>query len=172
MNKKEFAIFAKALKTYFPKDNLLPTPEAMELWYRSLADIPYRLAEIFLQKWVTSEKWSPSIAEIRKGCADLTNEETPDWAAGWSEVVKAIGRYGYMQESKALESMSPITRQTVERLGWKNLCMSENDVADRANFRSTYELLSKREAEHRQLPDALKETIAKIQGGSMPQLTS
>ena len=172
MNKNEFNIFAKALKTYFPKDNLLPSSEAMELWYRSLADIPYRLAEIFLQKWVTSEKWSPSIAEIRKGCADLTNEETPDWAAGWSEVVKAIGRYGYMQESKALESMSPITRQTVERLGWKNLCMSENEVADRANFRSTYELLEKREIEHRQLPEALKDTIAQIQGGGMPQLTS
>ena len=170
MNKNEFNIFAKALKTYFPRDNLLPTPEAMELWYRSLADIPYKLAEVFLQKWVASENWSPSIAEIRHGCADMTSKETPDWAAGWAEVLKAIGRYGYMQEEEALASMTDITRQTVERLGWKNICWSDNAVADRANFRQVYEQLVKRETERRQLPEALKETIAQIQSGSMPQL--
>ena len=170
MDKREFSIFSMGLKTYFPKDNLLPTDNSMELWYRSLKDIPYRLAEVFLQKWVASEKWSPSIAEIRKGCAEIVTEETPDWAAGWSEVLKAVGRWGYMQEEQALESMTEITRMTVERLGWKNICMSENEVADRANFRNVYEQIAKKETERRQIPQVLEETIAKIKSGAVPQI--
>lgn len=166
MNKEEFAVFSMALKTYFPRENLLPSKEAMELWYRQLMDIPYKLAETFLSKWVATEKWPPTIAEIRAGCSSLVKEEIPDWGQGWSEVTKAIGRYGYMQEQKALETLSPITRQTVERLGWKNLCASENIAADRANFRNCYEILSHREAEARQLPAALKETISQLKIGA------
>lgn len=172
MDKKEFAVFSMALKTYYPKDNLLPTPEAMELWFRSLEDIPYKIAEVFLAKWVATEKWSPSIAEIRSGCISLTAEETADWSSGWEEVRKAIGRYGYMQEEKALGSMTPTTRLVVERLGWRSLCCSDNEVADRANFRTAFETISKRETEKKQLPPALRETIEKIQGGSLPLINA
>lgn len=165
MEKNEFAVFCKALKTYYPRDNLLPTPEAMELWFRSLEDIPYHFAEVFLLKWVASEKWSPSIAEIRSGCMELTEEKAPDWSDGWREVHRAIEHYGYMQEEKALASMTPMTREVVERLGWRQLCLSENETADRANFRTVYESTQKREREDKQLPAALKSTIAQIQGG-------
>lgn len=168
MSKEEFAVFAMTLKTFYPKENLLPSKEAMELWYRMLQDIQANIANVFLQKWVATSKWPPTIAEIRAGCSSLVKEEIQDWGQGWAEVTKAIARYGYMQEQRALESMSPITRQTVERLGWKNLCASENIAADRANFRNCYEILSQREAEARQLPAALKETISQLQIGAGP----
>lgn len=64
MNKKEFAAFAMALQTYFPREQLLPNKQAMELWYRQLKDIPLQIAEMALQKWVATNKWSPSISEI------------------------------------------------------------------------------------------------------------
>lgn len=159
-------MFSMALKTFFPKDNIIPNKEALELWYRQLYDIPYSIAETFLQKWVATNKWSPSIAEIREGCIVITEGELPDWGDGWKEVLKCIARYGYMREEEALNHMSPMTRKVVERLGWKNLCFSENEVADRANFRNCYEIISKREVEDRQLPAALKETISQIQIGA------
>ena len=31
MDKREFATFAAASKTYYPRENLLPNPQAMEL---------------------------------------------------------------------------------------------------------------------------------------------
>ena len=65
MDKKQFATFAMALKTYYPKENLLPNDKAMELWFKQLQDIPYEVAEIGLNKWVSLNKWSPSISEIR-----------------------------------------------------------------------------------------------------------
>jgi hypothetical protein len=57
MSEKEFGLFAMALKTYFPKDNLFPNKQAVDLWYRILNDIDYKTAELFLQKWVATNKW-------------------------------------------------------------------------------------------------------------------
>lgn len=65
MTKQEFALFAMALKTYYPKEQLLPNEQAMELWYRQVKDIPYAIAEMALQKWVSSNKWSPTICELK-----------------------------------------------------------------------------------------------------------
>lgn len=168
MTKEEFALFSMALKTYFPKDNLLPSKEALELWYRQLMDIQYTIAEAFLQKWVATEKWAPTIAEIRGGCSGILNGEIPDWGGEWERVLKLIGRYGYMQEERALAAMPPLTRRAVEMMGWQRICTSDNEVSERANFRNNYEALARMEAESRQLPAALKETISKLQIGAGP----
>ena len=41
MDKREFAIFASGLKTYYPREGLLPNDMAMELWFERLKDIPF-----------------------------------------------------------------------------------------------------------------------------------
>lgn len=169
MDKKEFAIFADALKTYYPRETLLPNPQAMELWYRELQDIPYAVAEAALRKWVSTQKWSPSIAEIRELTSSIRHGDLPDWGEGWHQVQKAIRRYGYYNTKAALDSLDPLTRQCVERLGFRELCMSENITADRANFRIVYETLAKREKTNQQMALPLQETIAKIQLKSFGQ---
>ena len=66
MNKQEFARLAMVIKTAYPKDNLIPTKEAMSIWYQMLSDIPYNIAEVALQKWISTSKWAPTIADIRE----------------------------------------------------------------------------------------------------------
>lgn len=170
MTKKEFAVFAMALKTYFPRDNLLPTEEAMELWYRELQDIPADVATAMLRKWVDTEKWPPSIAEIRSMCSEIAHGKLPDWGEAWHEVTKAISRYGYMQKEAAYASMSPTTQKAVDRIGWYDINMSENPDTIRAQFRQVYEICVNREIEDRQLPPALKDTIAQIGEKIFPML--
>lgn len=163
MEKREFAIFADALKTYYPRETLLPNPQAMELWFRELQDIPFPVAEAALRKWVSTQKWSPSIAEIRELSSSIAHGDIPDWGEGWNQVQKAIKRFGSYRPKEALESLDPLTRETVERLGFRELCMSENITADRANFRIVYETLAKREKTQQQLALPLQEAIAQIQ---------
>ena len=165
MTKEEFSYFAMTLKTFYPKDNLLPSKEAMELWYRMLQDIQANIANVFLQKWVMVEKWPPSIADIRAGCMQILEEPLPDWGEAWRATIKAISRYGHMREREALDSLPKLARETVERLGYQHLCMSENEIADRAQFRNVYEILLKRESEDRQLPIGLQETISQYRLG-------
>ena len=159
MTKKEFATFAAALKTYYPKENLLPNSQAMELWFRQLEDIPYDLAEMALNKWVATNKWSPTIADIREQAASVVSGEKPLWSDGWEEVVRAIKNYGSYGQKEAMESMSEITRMAVRRMGYIDLCRSENPVADRANFRMIFEQIAEREQKQNQLPVSLKNLI-------------
>lgn len=71
MDKKQFATFAMALKTYYPRENILPNQQAMELWFKHLEKVPYEVAELALQKWVLKSKWSPSISDIRSLVKDI-----------------------------------------------------------------------------------------------------
>lgn len=64
VDKREFATFTMALKTFFPKEQLLPNTQAMDLWYGHLQNIPLAIAQMALQKWVATNKWSPSISEL------------------------------------------------------------------------------------------------------------
>ena len=76
--------------------------------------------------------------------------------------MKAVSKYGYYNTEEALASMDPVTRKCVKRLGWENICTSENQIADRANFRQIYEQERQRHREHLQLPEAVRDAIAVI----------
>lgn len=167
MDKNEFSMFSMALKTYYPRENLLPNTQAMELWFKQLQDIPYAVAETALNKWVAVNKWSPSIADIRAEAAEIKNGEAPDWGEGWESVIAAIRRYGSYRVDEAMASFEPITRKCVERIGFLNICQSENIAADRANFRTLYEQLAEKEQKHRQVPEVINRLVEKIQSGEI-----
>lgn len=162
MDKKEFATFAMALRTYYPREQILPNHQAMELWYRELADIPYNVAEAGLRKWVVNNKWSPSIADIREMNQEVTQGELPDWGEAWDETCRAIRNYGSYGVQQAMESFRPLTYETVKRMGFKNLCMSENVAADRANFRMIYEQVAEQHKKRKNIPDQLSNVIKGI----------
>lgn len=160
MTKREFGLFAAAIRTYYPRENILPNEQAHDLWFRQLQDIPFPVAEAILAKWVATNKWSPSIADIRDGVAEIQNGgPAPDWGEAWDQAMNAIRRFGSYDEDGALASLPPLTRETVRRLGYKSLCWSENQVADRANFRQVYEILSKRKVETDKIPLPVRETL-------------
>ena len=156
MTKQEFFLWASAMKTYYPDSKALPNEQALELWYRQLQDLPYSVACAILDKWVATEKWPPSIADIRGLAATANMGELPTWAEAWQKANDAIRRFGSYSEQEALSSLDPLTRKTVECLGYRELCLSENQVADRANFRQAYETLVKRKVAYEQIPEATR----------------
>lgn len=165
MNKKEFAIIASALRTYYPKENILPNDKALDLWYEQLKDIPYEVCEAALNKWVAINKWSPSIADLREQAAELTQDEVKPWGYAWGLVVQSFGTYGYYKEAEAMESFDDLTRVCVQRIGYRNLCLSDNITADRANFRQIYEQEAERRKKDAQIPPRLKALISNMHLG-------
>lgn len=164
MTTEEFSLWASAVKTYYPQSQVLPNAQAMELWYRQLQDLPYQVACAILEKWVATEKWPPSIADIRGLAATVNMGEVPTWAEAWQKANNAIRRYGSYSEKEALESLDPLTRKTVECLGYRELCLSENQIADRANFRQAYETLAKRQMEYERVPEATRIRLESMTG--------
>ena len=43
-----------------------------------------------------------------------------------------------------MESLDEVTREAVKRLGFQNICLSENIVADRARFAEIYQAIQQR----------------------------
>ena len=165
MTRGEFSTFAMALKTYYPRESLLPNKEAIELWFMQLQDIPYTVATASLNKWVALNKWSPSIADLREMASSIIGNESKGWGEAWSEVCDAIWKFGYTNQKGALESLSPLTRKATEQIGFYDLCISSVDDKPimMANFRKIYEQLAEREKKNAQIPAVTKQLISQIQ---------
>ena len=168
MTRDEFINLTKAIKTFYPRDNMLPNMEAMELWYRELSDIPYTVAEAALRKYVSTNKFSPTIADIREMAATVSNGDKPLWSDGWEQVLRNIKKYGMCTYDpdkliKCMNSFDPLTRKVVERLGWRELCKSKDSMADRANFRMIFEQIADRDHKSAQLSTNLVQLINGIQ---------
>ena len=171
MEKNEFAMLAAAIRTYYPKENILPNQQAMELWYRELKDIPFPVAEAALRKWVATNKWSPSIAEIREMTVNVTQGDELTWGEAWEKALHAVRRYGMYRQKEAMASLDPMTRRCVENVGFREMCMSENISVERGHFRMVFETLSQRRKTEQQLALPLREAISRLQiGGGVLQI--
>ena len=159
MTKQEFSKIAMAIRTYYPKEQLLSDRYAMDLWYEALNDLPYQLAHNALKKWVETNRWSPSISDIRGMCATFANGDFNSWEDEWQNVCEAIRKYGYMREEEALNSLPEITARIVVRMGYKNLCSSEKPSVDRANFRDIYNNTVTKEKEREKLSPRIRDAI-------------
>ena len=164
MNAKEFGFLADAIKTYFPRDNVLPTENAMRLWYSELKDIPYQLAYTALRKYVSTNKFAPTIADIREQVAELNNqnEEELNETAAWSIAWKAICNSGYHAEEE-FAKLPPVIQRTVhspaqlrewallENIDGKTITVLQSD------FQRAFRMEQQRDRERNKLsPDVLK----------------
>ena len=95
--------------------------------------------------------------------ATVSNGDKPLWSDGWEEVLRAIKMFGSYRETEALQSMTETTRQAVKRMGFRNICLSENIMAERANFRTIFEQVADRKHKNDQLSTNLVQLINGIQ---------
>ena len=143
MTKQEFATLVVAMQAMYGED-FIGTEEALDVWYALLHDLDYQILAKALQQYMLTNKFKPTVAELREIYAELVSPVLFDWSEGWEKVSKAIGHCGMYQEKAAMESFDEITREVVKRLGFQNICLSENIVADRARFAEIYQAIKKR----------------------------
>lgn len=155
----EFKPIAKMFKATYGNLHFLEDSESVIVWYRLLSDLTKQDVEQAVMQYVTTQKYPPSISDIREKAAHFSKK---DWGEGWIEVTTAINKYGTWDEKSAMQSFSPETRKAVEAIGWKNICMSENIGVERASFRQIYEGISKQEKEEAVLPQLLKQNLKMI----------
>ena len=165
MTSEEFIPLAKGMRAAYCAQSFLPDEEALKLWYRMLKDLDGKTVAAAVYKHISSCKFPPTIADIREQCAAIESGGEKNWLEGWGMVVRAIGRhgtYGRKEAIKKLRDFDPLTADVVEKMGWQNLCESENQVADRANFRIAYEAYAARKKELAKLPPNLANMITGI----------
>lgn len=168
MDRKQTVTLLTFLQSSYPRQaETLTKPEVAEIWHGALADLDYEVVKIALTKWVMTEKWPPTIADIRESVTSVSTAEIMDWSKAWSIVNRAVRLKGPYQEEEALASFDEVTRETVNRIRWSVLCEMESDERDimRAHFRDIYTQIVNRHKEQAQMPIALKQKISAMQIG-------
>lgn len=161
MTAKEFGFLADAIKTYFPRDNVLPTEKAMQLWYSELKDIPYQLAHTALRKYVSTNKFAPTIADIREQVAEFNNqnEEELNETAAWSLVLKAVHRSTYYSDEEFCKLPKIVQRVIGNPSRLREMAMDENfnHGVESSNLIKQFRIEKQREREREKLsPDILR----------------
>lgn len=143
VSKQEFATLVLAMQAMYGEE-FIGTEEVMDVWFALLHDLDYQILSKALQKHMLTNKFKPTVAELREIYADLICPVISDWSEGWEQVSKAIGHYGMYRTEEAMESFDEVTKEAVKRLGFQNICLSENIVADRARFAEIYQAIQQR----------------------------
>lgn len=158
----EFKVLVKGMKSVYTRENFLPDAESIKIWFSLLKDIPYEVLNVAIQKYMMTNKFAPTIADLRELSTEAVQGQISDWGDGWGQVLRAIREYGMYDVRSALNSMDDITRKCVERLGFREICMSTNIAVERASFRTLYETLANRQKEDAKLSLSIKTKLAEL----------
>ena len=139
MTKREVAELVVILATAF--QNWKPTEEVSALYERLLEDVDADAGKRAVLRLVATLKFPPTIAEIRSAAAELACGHRRLGAEAWGDVLEAIRRVGSYGAPRFAD---PITAECVRLMGWRNLCLSQQDAADRARFQELYDGLQSR----------------------------
>ena len=149
MNKQEILKAVAPLQLAF-KGNL--DDARMRLYVEMLSDIPPQILEAAVKKLIMTNKFLPSIAEIRETAygikGTISGTAAPDESEAWGEVIKAIRSVGYY--GKPTFSHEAITT-AVNNIGWQDICMTTNEGINtlRSQFRRAYQLAAQRQKDNR-----------------------
>lgn len=142
---KAIAPLQLAFKGALEKDRL-------QFYVMMLSDIPPQILEVAVKKLIMTNKFLPSIAEIRETAygikGTISGTAAPDESEAWGEVVKAIQSVGYYGKPKF--SHEAITA-AVNNIGWQDICTTPSEVTNtlRSQFRRAYQLAAQRQKDNR-----------------------
>lgn len=142
---KAIAPLQLAFKGALEKDRL-------QFYVMMLSDIPPQILEVAVKKLIMTNKFLPSIAEIRETAygikGTISGTAAPDESEAWGEVVKAIQSVGYYGKPKF--SHEAITA-AVNNIGWQDICTTPNEGTNtlRSQFRRAYQLAAQRQKDNR-----------------------
>lgn len=164
MTIKEFGKLAAAIKTYYPKENMLPSNEAMELWYDALKDLDYKSAEQGLKKYVMSNKFPPAISDIRECSLDFERPQELNETEAWSLVSKAL-RNGYYGAEEEFAKLPPIVQKAVGQPSQLRTWASDEEYDESvasSNFMRSYRVELARAQQISKLPQGMQTAIGKV----------
>lgn len=139
MTPAETAKLVAVLATAYPAARV--SAETSELYEAMLGDLDFALVQRAAARHVATSKWFPSVAELRAAAVELALGPRRTGLEAWGDVVEAIrfvGAYG------APRFEDERVAECVRMLGWRGLCLADNEASDRARFAELYEALAQR----------------------------
>lgn len=169
MTKIETAQMLALISAAYPRFEMRESEKTLSVWHEMLKDMPGDVVSVAVKRMISTQKFPPSIADIREAVAASVQQAKGTESAGeaWRKVTKAIGMYGYYKGEAAHEYLGERIWRAVEMIGgWADLCISEDSEAVRsAQFERRYNAMIQQQAEAIQIPASVSEDMARLMGG-------
>lgn len=149
MTKLETIELFSILVAAYPNFDKFKDPDQVEgmvnMWASLFTDDDSAIVGLAVKKHIMTNKWPPSIAEIRENMADITHPDLipPDQA--WAAVSDLLYTAGEYNRENAHRNMPALIAQTVDAIGWRTLyqmhrgsCGGNKDGLDRVAFMDLY----------------------------------
>ena len=165
MERDKFAILVKAMKAVYSDPKFITDQDAFNVWYELLKDIPYELCQAAIHRYMSTNKFPPTIADIRQLATEIVTPEQMNEGEAWSKVYKAICNSTYNSAAE-FEKLPKECQKAVGNPAilkeWASLDMDEVNTVIQSNFMRSYKVECKRAREYAQLPEGTKQLISKI----------
>ncbi|MEL7609474.1 MAG: replicative helicase loader/inhibitor [Bacillota bacterium] len=154
MKKAEIIKLFGLITVLYPRDTAFsrPSESMVDAWAAMLEDMTLDTAAAALQRHAALCPFPPSIAELR--AAMLPRGLGADEA--WGIALRAIRKGGVYRPEKAREIAGPEVWPLMERMGYRDMCMTENADVLRGQFTRLWDARQKRRTENALLPPSIK----------------
>jgi hypothetical protein len=150
MNADNTLTVLKQLFACYPNTEV--NKHATLMYVRLLQDIDPADLQTVVDQAVATCKFLPTIAELRDMYHTLHHVGRLTYGEAWELVQKEIRRIGSYSKPQFSDET---TARVVAAMGWKELCMSEDQGRDRAQFRDMYNaLVTRSDTTEKLLPQA------------------
>lgn len=161
MTKEEFSILVKGMKAVYVNEKFIPDKNSFDVWYALLKDLEYQQCAMAVQRWMQSNKWLPTVADIREMAMDNVGESPMDSGQAWELARESVRRFGMTRKSEALSWLPDNVAEAVSRFGWNDLCDMESDevMASRSQFMKIYQQIADRQKGMNQISPSIRNFI-------------
>ena len=161
-SKNEILKLLKILAATYPGHDL--AEDTPDIYYSVLQDIPFDVLKMAALDHISRSPWFPKVSELRKAAVDIATDRRrfPNAYDAWGEAEYAMRRWG---RDRKPDFANPFLERTIASLGWRSLCMSTNQVADRARFIEAYTIYLQRSSDEAVTLPQVKALSARLGGG-------
>ncbi len=142
MTKQQVAIILTTLRGAYPRQKI--ERATIDVYTTFLQDLDYKTTQKVVAHHVSTEKWFPTIAEIREAYVELIHS-LPTVETAMETIKEAVRGSKY-----ELINSHYLVRQAVDTVGYEKLGRSEYPDALYRQIREAYENLRKREVKRLQ----------------------
>jgi hypothetical protein len=162
----EFAMLAAKMKAVYTSATFLPDKFALETWFHYLEDLPKDQCEAAVERYMTTNKFPPTIADIRSMAVENATADTTMTALeAWARVRKAIrnGYYGAEEEwAKLPESCRQVLGSPSNLRAMAQLDSKQVETVEQSHFIRAYDANILRRKDEAKIPESVMRLIGSI----------
>ena len=168
INIEDFRQIIHVLTAAYPNSKLMPDEFTFNLWYTRLQDIPYPSLNKACQNYIMTNKFPPTIADIRQLAYDMSAQPEELSSQAWNQLLRAL-REAYAPNSEQVwEQLPEITKNIVGGYAtfraWGNTELSALESVQRPMFLKRYEEMQYRVRREAAIPEPIRKPLPSLSG--------